>query len=359
VVDGTLHAIGIFKHAYCFVSIRHVIPFLLLSVAVVSSEQFCRSKTRLRGMYSQFPYRPTIPDRTQISLRMQTRKVPALASALRDREDVLQQCASLLARGDLDQLSAVLRPFERQYVEMRRKRENVLDLTAGFGGGNVDYDSAGGGSAAGYAETSFASLEMLRKGLSRMPRRVSMAHQKRAAVVLPLCDVDGVPCVLFEKRSRHLRAHPDEVCLPGGMVTPGDDKSIVSTCLREMGEEIEGLDMGNVVVLGVLRCNWGEVHHLTGVAVTPVVCYIGEISHLNLEPNPDEVAECFTVPLCPLLDRERWVHREGYAPIFTGGPHLVWGLTGYIVERFLKDVMARYNVKLPTEQHDCEDEDVI
>ena len=36
------------------------------------------------------------------------------------------------------------------------------------------------------------------------------------------------------------------------------DKSIVQTCLREMEEEI-GIDHTSVTVLGVLRCNWGEV----------------------------------------------------------------------------------------------------
>jgi 8-oxo-dGTP pyrophosphatase MutT (NUDIX family) len=67
-----------------------------------------------------------------------------------------------------------------------------------------------------------------------------------------------VPCILFEKRSSHLRAHPDEVCLPGGMVSVGGDRSIVQTCLREMEEEI-GIGHNAATVLGVLRCNWGEV----------------------------------------------------------------------------------------------------
>ena len=49
------------------------------------------------------------------------------------------------------------------------------------------------------------------------------------------------------------------------------------------------------------------MHHLTGVAVTPVVCYVGEIGHIELCPNPDEVAECFTVPLAHILDRDRYV----------------------------------------------------
>jgi 8-oxo-dGTP pyrophosphatase MutT (NUDIX family) len=190
------------------------------------------------------------------------------------------------------------------------------------------------------------SLEMLRKGLNRMPRRVSQAHQHRAGVVLPLCNVDNVPCILFEKRSAHLRAHPDEVCLPGGMVSSSNDNSIVATCLREMSEEIEGIDDNDVSVLGVLRCNWGEVHHLVGVAVTPVVCFIGDITSVDLRPSPDEVAECFTVPLDLFLNNERWVHRKDFAPMFTGGPYAIWGLTGYIVNRFVKDILARHRVQI-------------
>lgn len=254
--------------------------------------------------------------------------VPALASALRDREDVLQLCATLLAEQKIDELSVILRPFERQYVEMRRRREINLDLSNGFDA---------------------PSLEMLRKGLNRMPRRVSQAHQRRAGVVLPLCNVDNVPCILFEKRSAQLRAHADEVCLPGGMVSTSNDRSIVATCLREMHEEIEGLGEANIITLGVLRCNWGEVHHLVGVAVTPVVCYIGEIGDKDLRPNSDEVAECFTVPLSLFLDHDRWVRKPDFAPIFTGGPHMIWGLTGYIVNRFVKDILARYRVQCPSE----------
>jgi len=123
------------------------------------------------------------------------------------------------------------------------------------------------------------------------------------------------------------------VCLPGGMVSVGDDKSIIETSLREMAEEIgvggdnkiggEGdvvgaevnADSNKVVVLGVLRCNWGEVAQITGIAVTPVVCYIGDIGdvgnhNVRLRLNPDEVAECFSVPLESFLDREQWIYKE-------------------------------------------------
>lgn len=207
----------------------------------------------------------------------------ALASALREREDTLQHCATLLATNQLDELSKILGSYDQRHIIQRRhNKEKVLDFTQG---GFDEHD-----------------IELLRKGLNRMPRRVSTAHSKRAGVVLPLCNVDGVPCILFEKRSPRLRAHPDEVrfsrlikhrcvsaayvwhmrrvltmclhslkvCLPGGMVSEGGDRSIVQTCLREMEEEI-GIGHNAATVLGVLRCNWGEVHHLVGVAVTPVV----------------------------------------------------------------------------------------
>lgn len=262
-------------------------------------------------------------------LLIQNYTVPALASSLRDREEILQLCATLLAKGELSTLAKTLRPFERKYVELRRQRKNNMDLTKKPG-------------------LDTPSLEMIRKGLARMPRQVSRPYQHRAGVVLPLCDVNGVPSILFEKRSRKLRAHPDEVCLPGGMVCDTNDQSIALTCLREMEEEIEGIDMNNVVVLGILRCHWGEVAQLTGVAVTPLVCYIGEIGDAHLKPNADEVSECFTVPLSIFLQRDRWIHQDNSAPIFTGGPHIIWGLTGYIVDRFIQDILIRFTIHLPS-----------
>ena len=50
-----------------------------------------------------------------------------------------------------------------------------------------------------------------------------------------------------------------------------------------------------------------QVHHLVGVAVTPVVCFLGEIGESKLNLNSDEVSECFSVPLELFLDRERCV----------------------------------------------------
>lgn len=290
------------------------IPFLLDRIGKQEMEGG-RMQQRQMGVLREDPAE-------DMRLLMENYTVPSLASAVRDREELLQLCATLSQNEQWEELAEVLTPYRPEYVAERRtirKRSmalsNPLDV---------------------------ASLELLRKGLMRMPRRVVQAHQKRAGVVVALCNVDGVPSLLLEKRSAHLRAHPDEVCLPGGMASSMEDASIVATCLREMHEEIEGLTQP-VSVLGVLRCNWGEVHHLVGVAVTPVVVFVGELGDVKLRPSPDEVAEVFTIPLVSLLRRSDWIHREGFAPIFLGGPHAIWGLTGYIIERFVKDILLRYS----------------
>lgn len=62
------------------------------------------------------------------------------------------------------------------------------------------------------------------------------------------------------------------------------DQTVVDTSLREMKEEL-GIDSINTQILGVLRCNWAEVSQLTGVSVTPVVGYIGDIQNLSITPN--------------------------------------------------------------------------
>lgn len=85
---------------------------------------------------------------------------------------------------------------------------------------------------------------------------------------------------------------------------------------------------------------------LTGVDVTPVVGYIGELSNIQLIPNPDEVAQVFTVPLSKLLQESSWVKRDFSAPIYTGTPHTIWGLTAYLLDRFLNDVVKQFDVDI-------------
>jgi len=127
---------------------------------------------------------------TDMELLTRNYSATSLASALRDREEALQQAAVLSAEGKIDELQKFLEIFHPRFVMERRLRRRSLELLERLG----DHE-----------------LEWIRKCLMRMPRNVVSAHAKRAGVVLALCTVEGVPCVLLEKRSPHLRSHPDEV----------------------------------------------------------------------------------------------------------------------------------------------------
>ena len=248
---------------------------------------------------------------------------PALAMALRDREATLQLAAILAQNEDLTRLHKLLQPFTASNVDKRRIRNHGLDLSKGF---------------------TRKELVIIQRYLHRMPRHVFQATSSRASVIIPLCNVSGVASILFERRSSKVRTHKHQVCFPGGMLDEGIDTSIVQTSLREMEEEL-GIPKEKIEVLGILRCNWNEVANMTGIAVTPVVGFIGEINNLKFFPNSDEVEEYFTVSIDDLVDEQKWLARNFSTPMFTGGPHNIWGLTGYLLERFVRDVLLKCTVQ--------------
>ncbi|CAN0477690.1 unnamed protein product [Ectocarpus sp. 12 AP-2014] len=230
-------------------------------------------------------------------------------------------CAHLLEQGDLSSVRKVLLPFTAKQVAESRRALGRLDLEP-----------------EGFTKT---HMYALRKVLQRLPRHVTTLTEQRASVMVPLCNVDGVASVLFTKRSGNMRAYKNDVCFPGGKVDIGQDQHIIQTAVREMGEEI-GILESSVDVLGVLRCDWSEVASLIGVAVTPVVGFLGNLSLEQIHPNPDEVSHCFTIPVRFLLEEDRWQVDKYAAPAFVGGPYQIWGLTGYILRRLVNDVLRQH-----------------
>lgn len=262
-----------------------------------------------------------------IDLLVRNFTAPALARALRNRESALQKAAVLANNGKYEELSTMLVPFLKSNVDKRRKRQHTLDLSAGF---------------------SRSQLVIIQRYLHRLPRQVFDRSEKRASVVIPLCNVNGVASVLFEQRSSMVRTYKKQVCFPGGMLDEGIDNTIIQTSLRETEEEL-GIPHEKVEVLGILRCNWSEVQGYTGIAVTPVVGYIGELSDMTLTPNKDEVEKYFTVPLERIIDRDLWQPCSNYTTQreFTGGPHRVFGLTAYLLDNFVENVVKKCSSKFP------------
>lgn len=257
-----------------------------------------------------------------ISVLINNYTAPALARALRERESTLQAAAFLADTGNYTELAPLLFPFLKINVEKRRLKRHNFDFASGF---------------------TRRELVIIQRFLHRMPRQVFNAAERRASVVIPLCNVGGVASVLFERRSNKVRTHKQQVCFPGGMVEEGVDANIIQTSLRETEEEL-GIPTEQIEVLGILRCNWTEVASMTGVAVTPVVGFIGELNDLKLTPNPDEVEQLFTVPLDDLLDESNWTIRDFSTPVFTGGPFVIWGLTAYLLDRLLKEIIMKANI---------------
>lgn len=167
---------------------------------------------------------------------------------------------------------------------------------------------------------------------ARPPRGV------RAAAVLALLTDAPRPDLTFIERAATLRQHAGQMAFPGGGIETGDADE-VAAALRETREEI-GLDPRTVTVLGRLPT--------THVAASgfDVVTIVGLWS--GREPigpvDPLEVSSVHRFGIDELASPEhrRIVrHPSGYrGPAFVfddvpGGPIVVWGFTGHLVDRLL------------------------
>uniref|UniRef100_A0A6B2LJ25 Nudix hydrolase domain-containing protein n=1 Tax=Arcella intermedia TaxID=1963864 RepID=A0A6B2LJ25_9EUKA len=181
--------------------------------------------------------------------------------------------------------------------------------------------------------TSFEQFHKSRWQLSRDK------YPRRAGVLVPLCDVKGVPSILFTRRTQTVSTHKGQVAFPGGH-RDDTDHDIVATSLREMREEI-GWEENGVQVFGIFH----DTPSITQVAVTPVIGYLGEVGNCErFVPSPAEIDLIFTVPMDSLKDSTRWSidHlARGVVPRFKseGNPD-IWGLTGYLTYRIVDEMFG-------------------
>lgn len=182
------------------------------------------------------------------------------------------------------------------------------------------------------------ALEAIRGRLHALTRARLRGSARKAAVLVPLCHVAGQASVLFTRRSEKVGTHKGQVSFPGGMADEGD-RDVEQTALRELEEEI-GFPGARVHVLG----RFHDARAITGVHVTPVVGFLGDVDPGHLVPNPDEIDAIFTLTLEELVDPARRYEQyhgpRGPIPVFDAGPFPVWGLTAYILEGVLKEVLG-------------------
>jgi 8-oxo-dGTP pyrophosphatase MutT (NUDIX family) len=110
------------------------------------------------------------------------------------------------------------------------------------------------------------------------------------AVTLVSDDLDR-PCFVLTRRNPQLRRHAGQWALPGGRIDPGE--SAEEAALRELAEEV-GLALAGCSVLGCLD----DYPTRSGFVITPVVIWGGP--ETEFDPNPEEVAEAYRVPIAEL-----------------------------------------------------------
>lgn len=179
-------------------------------------------------------------------------------------------------------------------------------------------------------------LDQLKQMLeSRTRVRLGAENSIRCAVLLGIIPDDDDHRVLYTLRSQTLPSHRGQVAFPGGKFSDSDS-GLLHTALRESTEEV-GIHAGDVTVLGALD----DVYTLaTRFRITP---YVGVLPRgVRFTPNPDEVADIFTVGIGQLADRtqhgvttKRFGDSDIELPAIHAGPHEIWGATHKITLDFL------------------------
>lgn len=177
------------------------------------------------------------------------------------------------------------------------------------------------------------------------------------AVMVPLIEKEDGIHVLFEVRSLQLRRQPGEICFPGGRIDPHDlDEQ--SAAIRETIEE-----------LGINRENLTEVYPLDfmispfGMMIYPFAAMMKNPE--EIQPNPAEVGEIFTVPLTYFMENSPDIYHIHFKvepeenfpfDLIVGGENYnwrtraldeyfylyeekaIWGLTAKILSHFIEIV---------------------
>jgi 8-oxo-dGTP pyrophosphatase MutT (NUDIX family) len=156
------------------------------------------------------------------------------------------------------------------------------------------------------------------------------APRQAAVLVLIYPEADDLHIVLT-RRNPQLRGHSGQISFPGGQRDSQDD-SFVATALRETCEEL-GLCDPAIEIIGALSTVYIPPSNFE---VFPIVAYLPKSP--VFDPNPDEVAEVFTLPLAQLLDPhtksvEEWDFQNMRLPVpfYTVHNHKVWGATAVML----------------------------
>ena len=157
---------------------------------------------------------------------------------------------------------------------------------------------------------------------------------RNSSVLVPIITWKEEPEVILTLRSAGIK-HGGQLSFPGG--GREGDETFEETALRETREEI-GIIEEHVSIAGLLTPLYVD---RSKNMVTPVVGFIDEEQEFC--PNPNEVAEVFTVPFSELLNsanhnREHWDLRNQVFEVPFWSIHHVplWGATAMMMSELLE-----------------------
>ncbi len=195
------------------------------------------------------------------------------------------------------------------------------------------------------------AIQTIEKKLTQhSPQRLKIPEFAPAAVVIPFLDINSKAHILFTKRTETVEHHKGQVSFPGG-AWEEQDASLQETALRETFEEV-GIPQQMLNVIGQLD----DFPTISNFLVTPFVAKMPYPYPTKI--STDEVAEILEVPLELFLTdkhfrlEERDIGSKKY-PIYYYhfGPSVIWGVTGYIINRFI-ELVFEYNPAPTSIYHD-------
>jgi 8-oxo-dGTP pyrophosphatase MutT (NUDIX family) len=179
-----------------------------------------------------------------------------------------------------------------------------------------------------------------------------------ASVLAPIVVAPGGPYFLFERRSLGPSVFAGQLGFPGGAIEM-DDANPLAAALREAQEEV-GFPPEAVDVVGLLA----ELDNHLGRRVVAYLGLLGLDAIPSHAASPAEVSELLLVPIAGLREpglaapadppphayrpmryesrafhgRGRPLHYWHMERVHAPGSAVLWGLTGEIVARFLRDL---------------------
>lgn len=169
--------------------------------------------------------------------------------------------------------------------------------------------------------------------LQTLPQAVP--PRESAVLVLLMPDPsDGGLHICLTRRNENLRGHSGQISFPGGRRDPSDP-SYEATALRETYEEL-GVYPHVPKVMGRLSMCYIPPSNFN---VYPIVAALDHWPQFI--PNPDEVAEVFTLPVVDLLrpgtkhsELRNFRDTEVRVPYYLVKGHKVWGATAVMLGEF-------------------------